>query len=303
MYRPPMARYNQAMRYYILLGAIAGLTSGLAQVLLFGGHAGDLTIPLWGARELLQGHNPYAADYSGLSPNNPEYWPLYYPLPALLVLLPLTPFPDPVAAGTFFGISVAALAYTFRDRPYLIILLLGHPFISAMLYAQWSPLMCAASVLCPALCWCKPNVGAALVAADPPKGRGSWMAIAVLGVLALLSIPLGWGQSVTAHQNFTPILAPLGITVLIMLFRWRDPNARCVLFLACVPQRWYVDAVPLGLAARTWHAALFLTLLSWCVPIMTAWRPSDLWTVLFLYLPAALLVIQGSRQAALEARR
>src|SRR5215211_1011905 len=65
--------------------------------------AGDFSWALRGAHRLLEGQNPY--NDPTLSPTNPYPYhdQLYYPLPALLLVLPFTVLPNEIAAGIFFG--------------------------------------------------------------------------------------------------------------------------------------------------------------------------------------------------------
>jgi hypothetical protein len=230
------------------------------------GHAADLTWPLRGARQLLDGQNPYADPSLARGNPYPSDAPLYYPLPALLLALPLTPLPDPIAAAAFAAISVGLLAAVHRQHPAFVGMLCSAPLITAVAYGQWSPLLTAAAGL--PLLGCvlaaKPSIGLTLWLARPD--RRSLLSIATIVLISLLiwpAWPLAWLHNVGQGRHVAPI-ATLPLLFLAAL-RWRDERARLILFLACAPQfaGGSYDHLPLFLAMRTWRQALLLAVASW----------------------------------------
>jgi hypothetical protein len=108
-----------------------------------------------------------------------------------------------------------------------------------------------------------------------------------------------------------PIRTPLGAIVLLALLRWRRPEARLLLAMACVPQvLLFADQLPLALVARSRREMFFYV--AWS---LTAWQAWALWAmhkpyylehaapyVLFgCYLPALLLIVRRSNEGALPA--
>jgi hypothetical protein len=272
-------------------GAIAAFVCYLR--LASGGQswAWDLSWPLRGASVLLTLHNPYASDlpYRDLSPF-PRYWPLYYPLPALVTVAPLSWLPMPLAGALFAGVSSALLAYGAGADPKRLLLFLSYPYWTAIIYVQWAPLLSAAlflPMLAP-LAFCKPNVGLPILLARPPHSWRGWFAITLSALLLLASVPLGWLMGTRSHENFTPLMVlPLGPLVLLALLRWRDPRARLLLAMAAMPQR-SADGLALLTIPASRRSALLMTLVGWVPLLLTGWDASPRAVLLCLYLPALL---------------
>jgi hypothetical protein len=254
------------MRY--LLPLAAGLLAALLclAIALPAGHAADLTWPLRGARQLLDGSNPYTDPTIGPGRPYPADAPLYYPLPALLLVLPLSPLPDPLAAALFASLSVDLLAAVHRQHPALLGMLLSAPLLTAVAYGQWSPLLTAAA----GLPWlggalvAKPSVGVALWLAKPD--RRSLLAAAALVLISLIvwpAWPFHWLANVGQGRHVAPI-ATLPLLAL-GLFRWRDERARLILLLSLAPQfaGGSYDHLPLFLAMRTRRQGMLLAVASW----------------------------------------
>ncbi|MGH7580011.1 MAG: hypothetical protein ACREM9_07555 [Gemmatimonadales bacterium] len=264
--------------------------------------------PVWiGARALLAGLDPYA-----VVPTAGTRYPLYYPLPAVLVGLPFAAFSFPAARVVWAGVcgitfTLAALHY----RRGLLTALLSANFLNAVVQGQWSPLLTAAAVF-PALSWmwaAKPSIGAALFVAFP--GRR-----ALIGGLLLTGIslavdptwPLRWADALRETNHVAPIMRPGGIVLLLALIRWRRAEARLLAALACVPQTiGLYETLPLFLIPRTRWQGYSLAALSYVaafgqavvVPRLpeTTWEAMNAarWPFIFLlqYLPALLLVLMA----------
>ena len=279
------------------LGIVAGLVA-YTRLRAMGILAADLTWPWRGARALLAGQDPYqviqpTGDY-------PFDAPLYYPLPALLVFLPLAPLPAEAAAGLFMAISVALLVFGLtRDGYERLPMLISLPFLNCLIWPQWSPLLTAA-VLLPGLlplAIAKPSIGLAAFAA-----RGTWRAaVAVVAILALsLALlpawPWEWLQAIRRHGGDIPLLCLGGPLLLLALLRWRDWRGRLLAGLAIVPQVPY-DAVMVWLVPRTLRQSLALALLSWGA--LVTWpvgarlgvRAGISWMNVWVYLPACGMLV------------
>jgi hypothetical protein len=267
--------------------------------------------PLWiGARALLEGLDPYA-----VVPTMGTRYPLYYPLPAVLITLPLGALPFPLAralwAAAGAGVFVVA---ALRYRRGLLPALLSACFLNAVVQGQWSPLLTAAAVI-PAMSWLwatKPSVGLALFAAYPHRR-------AVVGGLLLTCVafvvrptwPAGWLEALRETNHVAPIVRPGGVVLLLALLRWRLPEGRLLAGIACIPHTiGLYEALPLFLIARDRWQGYILAGLSYVAAFTQAllvpreadvsWEATNAarWPFFFcfLYLPVLVILLFFSRE-------
>jgi hypothetical protein len=274
------------------------------------------------ARVLLHDGNPYSV----IGPGGPFHFPfpLLYPLPAAVAVMPLAAWSERGAAVVFALLTGVAFAWVLTREGYGP--LLGF-FSASMAYAlwsvQWSPLLASGTVLLPlsALYVAKPTIAAALFVARP-----SWWPIAgalVLGAVAFLLEPrwvTDWLGAVEANRQAwapavpyrAPVALPGGILALACLARWRRPEARLVAALACVPQTLFLyETVPLFLVPKKlWEAAVLVlgsyAAIWWASPRLptTPNLPLSLEVygraiILAMYLPATALVLLRPNEGAL----
>ena len=223
---------------------VAALSIGLASAVFTGIVFTVTRIPpdfeFWwrGAQLLLSGSNPYHATPGG--PMWPLPDPLFYPLPTILVSLPIAPLPLRVAGGLFMGISGGLLAWFItRDGLWRLVIFVSAPYLMALRFGQWSPLLSVVALV-PAAGWLaamKPNLGLAVLCYRP-----SWRAAigcALVGLLSLIvlpSWPIDWHSNLNALVGHPPpILTPIGPLLLLALLKWRRPETRLLLAMACVP--------------------------------------------------------------------
>lgn len=277
------------------------------------GALGDLDQVLFAARALLQGRDPYAL--IGHGREFPWSWPLYYPATAMTMVAPLTLIAPALARALFVAISSALLAWAVTGNGWeLAPLFLSAPFLGSVQAVQWTPLLTAAYGI-PALAWvwvAKPNFALPFLLARPSRR----MLLALfLGGGALLAASLylepDWPArwfAIARHAEYVrpPILTLLGGPLLLLaLLRWRQPEARLLIGLACVPQSMATyNALPILLVARKRLETLALALLTWVQTVVSLVlvalpRPLDerfTWimgaNVLLLYLPALWLVLR-----------
>ena len=262
--------------------------------------------PVWiGARALISGLDPYT-----VVPTAGTRYPLYYPLPALLVGLPFGAFSYPAARVLWAAVCVATfMLAALHYRRGLLTALLSANLLNAVVQGQWSPLLTAAAVL-PAISWvwaAKPSVGAALFIAFPSRR-------ALIGCLLLVGVslavyptwPLRWADALRESNHVAPILRPGGIVLLLALIRWRQTEARLLAALACVPQTiGLYETLPLFLIPRTRWQGYSLAGLSYVAAfgqaVMVPRLPGMTWEAmnaarwpfifLLLYLPALLMLL------------
>jgi len=276
----------------------------------------DFTVVWQATRALLHGQDVYTAVPG-----------ILYPLPGIVAAVPFASlYPAPLACGLFMLLGAATFAWALSANGWSA--LIG--FFSAGMYhaavwVQWSPLYAGAFALAPlgVFLVVKPHTGFAILAAQP-----SWWAIGsgiVCGVIAFLVDPawIGhWRDSLTmggGHLGVTttglpyaaPVLLPGGFLVLLSATRWRRPEARLLLVLACVPQSLLLyETVPLALVPRGWkESTLFVALtyvVLWRLPPAVPSFPlfamaSGLLSTVLVYLPLTVMVLRRPNEGAIPA--
>jgi hypothetical protein len=274
------------MRWRITVSTAIGVGSGvfcwfLLHHLRLG--AGDFNWAIWGAQDLLAHRNPYDRPMQ------------LYPLLCALFGIPFAWMPAEVAGGAFYGISSALLAFGLSGHGYhRLLLFLAYPYWAGIMAAQWTPLILASaffpSLLPAALV--KPQLGLP-VALTTPTRRGL-VACAIVAGLSLVVMP-GWPRLWVGHfhmyEHFIPLLVVPGQLLALALLRWRERDARLLLLMAVVPQRWFYDMLILWFIPKSRREILTTVFISWGAGI---WRwyhfPHSFtqvgrWCVLFFYLP------------------
>lgn len=248
---------------------VAALSIGLASAIFTGIVFTVTRIPpdfeFWwrGAQLLLSGSNPYNAVPRG--PMWPLPDPLFYPLPAVLVSVPLASLALPIAGALFMGISGGLLAWFItRGGLWRLVIFASAPYLMALRFGQWSPLLSVVALV-PAAGWLaamKPNLGLAVLCYRP-----SWRAVigctavGVVSLMVLPSWPIDWHSNLNALVGHPPpILTPIGPILLLALLKWRRPETRLLLAMACVPQLlFFADQLPLFLIPETRKEASMLS--------------------------------------------
>jgi hypothetical protein len=287
----------------------------------------DLGHVWFAAGEVLRGRSPYASIGPGAAYEWP--WPLYYPLPGVLAIVPLALVPEPIAMATFAALGVGAFMWAMGELGYASMsAVASYSLFHATTLVQWSPLLAASLVLTPitVLLVAKPTVGAALFAARPnwwAVGGGTLLLAASFAVdphwvgrwLAALGSP---NIATGMHAgHFAIVQFPGGVFVLAALLRWRRAEARLLGVLACVPQTLLpYESLLLFLIPRGWFESLAMVGLSYAMFVVAtrdvpadfvvrtlSFGPAVTWT---MYLPATLMVLRrpniGPAPAWLEAR-
>jgi hypothetical protein len=241
-------------------------------------------------------------------------------LPSVLAVVPLAPFSEITALTVFALMSGLALAWSLSAHGYPSLLLLLTPSVTAACVAvQWAPLLAGAFAFAPLsmLLVAKPTIGAALFAAKPTKW--GFLGGLVLIAAAFLVQP-GWVNDwrTALHQGASlvegraipyvpPVMLPAGVLLLTPLARWRRPEARLLVTLACVPQvQLPYDAVLLLLIPRGWGECAVMMFCASLVPMVTnILAPTDIVTshagytwasgrviLALMYLPALAMVLR-----------
>jgi hypothetical protein len=289
-----------------LAGALLGLIGAGMALALDAPTGWDSRIWWRAAGELAAGRNPYTLVYG--------VWPLFYPLPALLLVAPLAWLPWPVFHLVTAGIGGALLGLAASRRPALGPALLSAGFMASAAAAYWEPVLLAGVALpwVAALTWpAKPSLGLALFSGWP--GREVLLGGAVLlgiSITLLPSWPLDWLHQLEGTNHVPPVLRPWGWVLLLAWLRWRTPEGRLLGVLALVPHTVSVSAGLLlfaccrtkwegyGLAvlsygAAAWYASRIDPSMSLVGSIAAGWPA----LLVLCYLPALGLVLSRRRPA------
>jgi hypothetical protein len=275
--------------------------------------ASDFTYPWLGARAILRGADPYTEVFSTPTPWGPF---MLYPGPAFVVALPFAWLPAQLAGACFVGVGAGLLAFFIAPSGYWrLLLFISAPLIQAAGSAQWSPLLTACALWAPALglLAAKPTIAAPLLAM---QARVAAVRSAIIGgaVVTAASFALaphwlaGWWAALhgpgTVGQYAVPILSPAGIFIALAAVRWRRPEGRLLLAMACVPQKMmFYDQLPLLLIPATRREMAFAvcaSLIAYAASLQLPWVTNDASAVtarltplviLGVYWPALLLVL------------
>lgn len=283
-------------------------------------HIADFDHVLYGAKVLLRGDNPYLFVGPGRELDVP--FPLYYPVPALLLVSPLTKLSVLWSRVVFLACATGLMAYgTTREGYHRLAALASGSFLSACLLVQWSPLLTAAWFLpvLGAVLIVKPNVGLAIGLAWPARRTIMW---AIAGGIALIAMSfivrpswLGEWLAVVRHaEHKRPFMFyPGGVLMLLGVLRWRRPEGRLLALLAVIPQTpGLYDTLLVFAIPATLNEACVLALLShaarWAL-LPTASYPvfqdvadeTAIMSIALVYLPAVILVLRRPNEGAMPA--
>ncbi len=297
----------------LIIGLLAGTLNWSTKARL--GEDTDLEQVLIAARALSHGDDPYHVVGPGFAYDSP--WLLLYPLPAVIAALPFSSPTLPFGIGAALFVSIGAVAFAYaltKGGWHRLPMLLSVPALWAFSWAQWSPILSAALVL-PWLGFvfaAKPTIGAALFSAIPNRrALGSVILITLLSLAAAPRWPLEWIAAVRGSNldHFViPLRSPISWFLLAGLLRWRRPEARLLVLLACVPQSpTFYDTLPLAFIPSTRLESLTLTLLTYVATVLSflVYHPpllsdfakgSGPATIAFIYLPCLIMILRRPNQ-------
>jgi|SRR5579872_531468 len=262
--------------------------------------AGDFGWTIHLAQRWLARQNPYDTPYE------------QYPFTAGLFGFPFAWAPREIAAGIFFGISSGLMAFGLaREGYHRLLVFLAYPYWIALLYVQWAPLVLAGAFL-PLLLpttMAKPQVGLPIFLTRLSK-RGFWACVVVwiASLAAFPRWPMLWLGQLHNYEHFIALLVLPGPIILLALLRYRDRDAILLLLTACMPQRWFFDALILWLIPKTRREIIITVFLSWCAGVWRYYLPPHSFTevgrlvVIFIYLPMlAIVLLRGRGMRGVEA--
>jgi hypothetical protein len=260
--------------------------------------AADFRWALHLAHRLLARQNPYDTPFE------------QYPLTAAFFALPFLRLPPETAAGLFYGLSSAILAFGVTRNGYeRLLIFLAYPYWAGLLTVQWSPLLAASAffpLLLPATL-AKPQIGLPVLLTNP--SRRGFVACLVLLLLSLIAMPTWpeiWLAQTRQYQYFIPLFVVPGLLLLLALIRWRDRDAILLFLAACMPQRWFFDAFILWLIPKSRREIVWTVFFSWGAGIWRWYRFPHTFdevgkiAVIFLYLPMLAVVLFRNRRLSRE---
>ena len=280
------------MRWRIAVSAAIGFASGAFCWFLmkhFHQDAADFRWALHLAHRLLARQNPYDTPLE------------QYPLTAGLFALPFLSLQPEIAAGIFWGISSALLAFGLTRHGYTrLLIFLAYPYWAGILTVQWSPII-AASAFFPVLLpvtMAKPQVGLPVfLSRFSSRGLLACAVVGILSIAVMPSWPVLWLKQTGNYQHFFPLLVLPGPLLLLALFRYRDRDVLLLLSSAVMPQRWFFDSFTLWLIPQSRREIVWTVFFSWGAGI---WRWYHIphtfaevgrWTVILFYLPMLVVVL------------
>jgi hypothetical protein len=275
----------------------------------------DFGMVWFGARALLGHVDPYALIGPGKAFN--YEWPLIYPGPALVAVLPLAALSEQWATTVFVGISTWLLGFGItRDGWYRIPLFTTSAFIASAQLGQWSIFFTAALFITPLVFFsaAKPQAALPILAASTSR-RALW--IAALGALILVSISFlmfphwvtSWLKTMSEASHMEPPIVRFGgPLLLITLLRWRRPETWLLLTLAVSPQSWgWYGTLPLFTIPKRFSEAVLLA----ATALFGAWYADNVLSpvslnelvssvgsviVFTIYLPAVFLILRRKNE-------
>lgn len=311
----PWGSNNPTRRQRVILALCVAAVSmaGVAwQAHVRGDGRTDFGLIWFGARAMLAGSNPYELVGPGLQFD--WVYPLLYPGTALVTGIPFAWLSENAASVAFVGVSSLLFSYGItRTSWHLLPLFASEAFRQSVMAAQWSLILTAALFLpwLAALVSVKPQSGVAVLAATSRTGLkaaaiGS-LTLVLISLILIPSWPADWLALIlepTDHMR-PRVLAPGGFLVLLLLTRWRRPEAWLIITLACLPQTLASYSLLILLTvASTFREAGALVLIStaggYADPYLVAGQPTadELYRLLAnvevatAFLPATLVVMR-----------
>jgi hypothetical protein len=269
-----------SLKRRLIVAAAVAIAAGMiayVKMVLQIGYPSDFSYFWVGSRALLDGQSPYAVVQPGGPPFNFESGYLY-PLPAALLVAPLALLPVNVAGILFAALGMAVLAFAIsKEGFHRLPILMSFPALWCMSTGQWASWV-AAAALVPSLGFlaaAKPNLGLAAFLYRP---TWRFLSVAVAAVVVSLIVMPGWPAewlSVVRARSSRDYQIPVlqwqvgGPLLLLAAMRWRLPEGRLLLGMACVPQTMLLyDQIALGLVARTRLQAISFGLWSYVAPTL-----------------------------------
>jgi hypothetical protein len=250
-------------------------------------------------------------------PPGPRYGidgPFLYPLPAVVLAVPLARLDVTIASAVFIAASTALMAFGLSAAGWWrLTALAAPPYVLALYATNWSPLILGAATIpwLRGLVVAKPNLGLMVFAAWPRWSTVISGAL-LLGVSLLLvpEWPVDWLSHVRAETipHYPPLRWELGAVGLLGLLRWRTSEGRLLAAFTLTPVSVFpYDFLMLWLIPRTRGEMAALTTCAWlAAPVMIGIEENTTWVVRFvlvlgMVVPATVIVLRHPNLGAAPA--
>jgi hypothetical protein len=255
-----------------LAAALVALIYVHGSWLVWDGYSTDFDVLWRSARVLLSSGDPYSAIRAFNTQHGVE-WGLLYPLPAVLVAVPLADVELPWARAIVAAIGAFSIAFLItRDSWAKLPILFSAAFRSSVSLVQLTPFVACAAIS-PWFGWSlavKPHSGILVLLAQRSRRDVVLLGVAaiVVGLGSLVVFPrwpVSWYEAVAASDYHEPLVVrPGGVLLLLAALRWRRPEARWLMGIALLPSTPNIyDALPLlAVMPLTFRQALMLGILS-----------------------------------------
>ena len=307
------------LRGRFLVAACFALVAGsIAWRLQYVGRAsgGDYFMIWRATRLVLAGNDPY--QFKWWSDLRVAQTPFYYPLPAIGMGLPFVWLKPQDAAIAFATLSAGLLGFVLTRHNFdRVPMVLSVPFIFVAHLSQTTCLILALALV-PGTAWLstiKPNIALALFAWRP-RLKTVLLAGGLFAGTVIVAPwwPAEWlavARSSTVHNP--PVATGIGFVMILVVLRWRRPEARLLLVMSLVPHALYFyDELPLWLIARSRRESMVLVASSWIGGIgwaATSGGPTGPlhitdtppWVVASLYIPSLLMVLARPNEGEIPA--
>jgi len=217
---------------------------------------GDFWGSLVMARNVLQGLDPYTGAHDST-----------YPFTAGLIALPFTPLADRLAGAVYFSLISAILAGALifhTGQLWRLLMFFSVPFVYAMEWTQWSPLITAAwfiPALAPLMVIIKPQIALPIFLNRFRKAGFGYIAAVIVLVVSLTispGWPIHWWNLAKGYQYYIPLLMPGGFLLPLAVLNISDKCARLLLAMSILPFCTRYDLLPLFIIPETPLQMIFL---------------------------------------------
>ena len=289
---------NPRMRRRIAVSLVIGCLSGAFCCFLMQRlhqDAADFRWALHLAHGILARQNPYDTPFE------------QYPLTAGLFALPFVRLQPELAAGIFWGLSSALLAFGLTRHGYTrLLIFFAYPYWAGILTVQWSPIIAASAffpLLLP-LTMAKPQIGLPVFLTRLSlRGLIACIIVGLISLAVMPTWPALWLHQTGNYQHFIPLLVFPGFLLVLVLLRYRERDSWLLFLSALMPQRWFFDSFILWLIPQSRREIIWTIFFSWAAGLWRWYHIPRTFTevgritVIFLYLPMLAVVLLRKRQA------
>jgi hypothetical protein len=280
------------VRFRIFISGMIGTGSGVFCWFLlahFRQGAADFGWAIAAARDLLAHRDPYAEPMQ------------LYPLPCALFGLPFVWIRPEIAAGVFYGVSSALMAFGLSRYGYhRLLVFMAYPYWAGFLTAQWPPLILASAffpLLLPAT-MAKPQLGIPVFFTRVSRrGVVACLLVLIASLILVPRWPLLWMSHFHNYARFIPLLVLPGPLLLLAFWRYRDRDAIFLLLMAVMPQRWFYDMLTLWSIPKSRREIVWTAFVSWGAGIWRWYHIPHSFTevgrvaILTMYLPMLIVLL------------